>query len=125
MPRFLTYLITCLAILVLSCGGKSTTSSNEPVAEDGGSGNSGSGDSAASSLGSGNYLNSLTFPFEKIENASVKDVTPALTDPHFVLPESPNATYLEDTDQVMVFTSMGSPEPTHTRSGGIMRLLMT
>ena len=101
MPRFLTYLITCLAILVLSCGGKRTTSSNEPVAEDGSSGNSGSGDSAASSLGSGNYLNSLTFPFEKIENASVKDFTPALTDPHFVLTESPDVRYLEDTNLVI------------------------
>ena len=101
MPRFLKYFITCLAILVLSCGGKSTTSSKEPVAEDGSSGYSGSDDSAASSLGSGNYLNSLTFPFEEIENASVTDVTPPLTDPHFVLPESPDATYLEDTDLVI------------------------
>jgi hypothetical protein len=105
MASFLKYFLSLLLPLLLSCGGKNTSSSNPDPAEGSSGGGSGSAnnDSTANppAVASGNFLNTLTFPHEHIENASVKDVVPALTDPQFVLPGSPDAAYLDDTDLVI------------------------
>lgn len=94
-------ILPALMLGICACGGKNDATPTGP-ADTSGSGSTGSGaDRGDSPLSRGNFLNHLTFPHNRIENASVKDATPALTDPLFVSATSADAAYLSDDDTVI------------------------